>query len=221
MERELARWRQAEDIFHFKLPPMAIWRRPRVGNPLPARQAAQVEFKGPLEIDTSIMKKTLARVLQAQHAGTQGNSRMGGRQLTAIYSVREEIELYKRRIRELEKEEAELKALFTALRARATASTLSPAVTALVPTAAQLGAETIANRARAEVVLEQHLEHSQAHHGALERSIDRLKDMAAGLEEKRAAERAGSAEGWAVGSAVGTRVGKPVGLCVQSLWTYS
>ena len=92
----------------FDLPPMAIYRKPRVGQPVPPRQEAEIRFEGPLIIDTTIKKKVLARVLQAQHHGTKGNSRMGGRLATAVYAVKDEIELYKRRIRQLEQEKEEL-----------------------------------------------------------------------------------------------------------------
>ena len=90
----------------FELPPFLVKRVPRVGHPMPPLQRCEVTFDGPLRFDTSIVDGALRRVLAAQHAGSNGNSRMGGREVAAIHTAKEEIEAYRKRIRDLERRES-------------------------------------------------------------------------------------------------------------------
>ena len=176
-----------EELMRFELPPFLVKRVPRVGHPMPPLQRCEVTFDGPLRFDTSIVDGALRRVLAAQYAGSNGNSRMGGREVAAIHTAKEEIEAYRKRIRELEAEEARLKTLFTALRARATSSLLGPSVASLAPLAEQLGAEPLAAAAQAEVILAQ----QQAMTAQSQAELSEAAPAARGDDAARGAARAG------------------------------
>ena len=109
---------------------------------------------------------------------------MGGREVAAIHTAKEEIEAYRKRIRELEAEEARLKTLFTALRARATSSLLGPSVASLAPLAEQLGAEPLAAAAQAEVILAQQQAMTAQSQAELSEWLRRLQGATTRLEER-------------------------------------
>lgn len=116
----------AEELMTFTLPPMAIGRTPKVGEPAPAKQHAEIMFGGALKIETPIESKCLRRVQQAQHAGNNDMSRMGGRLVTAVYSMAKEKAELEEQIRSLNDEVASLKAVFAGMRTHAVASVLPP-----------------------------------------------------------------------------------------------
>lgn len=123
----------AEELMNVTLPPMHIARTPREGEPRPPLQKAEITFGGKLEVSTPVAKKVLARALQAQHAGTHGHARMGGRLLSAVYTATDAVAGYRERLRHLDKESDELRLLLGGLRAREAASVLHPAVDDLAP----------------------------------------------------------------------------------------
>ena len=74
-------------------------------------------------------------MLQAQHAGRRGYSRMGGRLLSAVYNATNVEAQLKERLRRLDQETEQLRTLFAGLRARAETSVLTPDIDALLPRA--------------------------------------------------------------------------------------
>ena len=123
----------AEELLAMHLPQVHIARTPRIGDPTPPIQKAEIRFDGCVQITTPVVKNTLARVLQAQHAGTQGYSRMGGRLASAVYVASNEVSAYRERLRRLDRETEHLRVLFAALRSRSASSVLRPAVDVLAP----------------------------------------------------------------------------------------
>ena len=101
-----------DELMALALPAMHIARTPRVGEPTPPRQKVDVTLDGAVQVSTPIRKRALARVLQAQHAGTQGYSRMGGRLMSAVYSASNEVATYRERLRRLDQETERLRLLF-------------------------------------------------------------------------------------------------------------
>jgi hypothetical protein len=69
----------SDELMSVVLPRLQISRTPRVGDPVPPLQRAEISFDGNIAVSTPIPKKVALRVLQAQHMGAGGYSRMGGR----------------------------------------------------------------------------------------------------------------------------------------------
>ena len=198
----------SEELLTLLLPPLRIARTPRVGEPLPPLQKAEITLDGSIQVTTPAMKRVYGRVLQAQHAGTQGYSRMGGRLLSAVYLAVSEVSKYRERLRHLDEEAERLKVLFAGLRARSAASVLSPAIDHLaardldgVDLTGLLERERMETAARYhELYPEAHsegLHPSELHGGEWNEYVSRLEAVAQSMEEyTRAMQRNGPMGDW-------------------------
>ena len=125
---QLLNEKNRDEILNIKIPPMAIQKLPKVGDPAPPTQSARITFFGAIEAHTAVEKKLLARVVQIQTKdsdgegdGKQSASRLGGTRDVLIA----ETKALHAKIGHLVQEVEHLRVIYAGMKSRAKAAALA------------------------------------------------------------------------------------------------